>query len=187
MGRPRVIDRERLLDMAEDIARHEGVARLTLGALALAAGVSKGGVQAIFGTKDQLMDALFARWVGEYDSELAAKVGPTPSPLQALGAHIDITRDIDEAEAHRAAGLLTVLLSTADQRQNSDDWYRSRLDLVDLSTAQGRRARIAFLATEGAFFLRCFSLLKMDEPEWHDILDDIRRELLPDDSGKHNQ
>lgn len=182
MGRPRVIDRERLLDMAEDIARNDGVARLTLGALALAAGVSKGGVQAIFGTKDQLMDALFARWVGEYDTELTAKVGPTPSPLQALGAHIDITRSIDEAEAHRAAGLLTVLLSTADQRQNSNDWYRSRLDLADLSTPEGRRARIAFLATEGAFFLRCFGLLKMAEPEWHDILDDIRRELLPDDS-----
>lgn len=179
MGRPRVIDRDRLLDIAETIARNDGVARLTLGALALAAGVSKGGVQAIFGTKDQLMDALFQRWVGEYDADLTALVGPTPTPLQALSAHIDLSRSIDEAEAHRAAGLLTVLLSTADQRQNSDDWYRNRLDLADLATPEGRRARIAFLATEGAFFLRCFGLLKMAEPEWNDILDDIRGELMP--------
>jgi AcrR family transcriptional regulator len=180
MARPRVIDRERLLDIAEAIARNEGMARLTLGALALAADVSKGGVQAIFGTKDQLLDALFQRWIGEYDADLHAMVGDTPAPLDALAAHIAITRSIDEAEAHRAAGLLTVLLSTADQRQNSDDWYRSRLDLADLSTPEGRRARIAFLATEGAFFLRCFGLLRMETEEWNDILDDIRKELMPD-------
>jgi AcrR family transcriptional regulator len=182
MGRPRVIDRDRLLDTAETIARQDGVARLTLGALAVAAGVSKGGVQAIFGTKNQLLDELFKRWLGEYDAELAALAGPAPTPLQTLGAHIDITRNIDEAEAHRAAGLLTALLSSADQRQSSDSWYRSRLDLADLASPEGRRARIAFLATEGAFFLRCFGLLQMAEPEWNDILDDIRNELMPNQS-----
>lgn len=185
MARPRVIDRNRLLDNAEALARHEGVASLTLGALAQAAGVSKGAVQAIFGTKDQLLDALFQRWVDEYDQQLLQLAGEQPEPMQTLAAHIAITRSIDAAEAHRAAGLMTALLGSAERRQGSNDWYRSRLALADLSTDEGRKARIAFLATEGVFLLRCFGLLQLSDKEWGEILDDVAQ-LMPTHSKDAN-
>ena len=38
---------------------------------------------------------------------------------------------------------------------------------------EGRRARLAFLATEGAFFLRFFGLLPMDQKQWDATFSDI--------------
>lgn len=43
MGRPRSIDRDKLLDMAEKIVGKDGPAALTIDAVARAAGITKGG------------------------------------------------------------------------------------------------------------------------------------------------
>ena len=54
-GRPRSIDRDKVLDAAEGIVAAEGAAGLTFDAVARAAGITKGGVQYCFGTKDKLI------------------------------------------------------------------------------------------------------------------------------------
>lgn len=53
-------------------------------------------------------------------------------------------------------------------------WYEGRLGGLRADDDGTRRARLAFLATEGAFFLRSFRLLPMDRQEWDDIFADIR-------------
>jgi AcrR family transcriptional regulator len=45
MGRKPTITRDGLLDVAEELVREQGGSALTIGALAKAAGISKGGVQ----------------------------------------------------------------------------------------------------------------------------------------------
>ena len=53
-GRPRTIDRDKVLDAAEDIVMAQGASGLTFDALAKAAGITKGGLQYCFGTKENL-------------------------------------------------------------------------------------------------------------------------------------
>lgn len=180
MSRPVVIDRNRILDSAETLVRSGGIARLTIGAVAQAAGISKGAVQGAFGTKAQLIDAIYQRWSDEYDTQVIELTGERPTASQALRAHLDLTRRTDEAEADRAAGLMSALLGS-NQRQGSDAWYRQRLELIDTSTPQGRRARLAFLAAEGAFMLRCFGFLQMPDSEWQAIFEDVSTQLLEGD------
>ncbi|SDV46038.1 TetR/AcrR family transcriptional regulator [Chitinasiproducens palmae] len=174
MARPSRIDRNDVLDAAEAVVRDRGIAGVTIGGVAQAAGISKGGVQAIFGSKDQLIHAMYERWSGEFDRAVAALAGPTPSPVTALRAHAEATRRTDEAQADRAAALMTGLLTAEAWRAYPAEWYRERFDLADTGTEEGRRARIAFLATEGAFLLRSFGFLNMSDEEWQAIFADVQ-------------
>ncbi|MGQ3294545.1 MAG: TetR/AcrR family transcriptional regulator, partial [Shinella sp.] len=60
-GRPRSIDRDKVLDAAESIVVESGAAGLSFEAVARAAGITKGGVQYCFGTKENLIRAMIER------------------------------------------------------------------------------------------------------------------------------
>lgn len=78
MGRQRSINRDKVLDAAEEIVANQGAAGLTIDSVAKAMGISKGGVQYCFGSKDALIDAMFERWGKAYDTLFDAIAGRTP-------------------------------------------------------------------------------------------------------------
>lgn len=79
MGRKPTISRDRLLDLAEEIVCSGGGSALTIGALAQAAGISKGGVQYSFATKDDLVRAVIDRWTSQFDAMLGTTLPRTRS------------------------------------------------------------------------------------------------------------
>ncbi|WP_181265343.1 TetR/AcrR family transcriptional regulator [Pseudomonas aeruginosa] len=166
MGRRRTIDRDQLLDAAEAVIGREGAAGLTIDAVAKEMGITKGGVQYCFGTKDALIDAIFERWGKAYDSLFEAVAGKQPTPLTRVRAHAEATQRSDELSSSKAAALMAALIQTPEHLEGSNQWYRSRLEGLDLSAPEGRRARLAFLAVEGAFMLRYFRLMDIDQEEW---------------------
>lgn len=174
MGRRRTIEPDQVLDAAEKIVRGTGVAGLTIDAVAKAVGITKGGVQSCFGTKDALIDAMLTRWANEFETDIGKLAGPQPTPQAVIRAHIAVTERTDEAESDRAAGLMAALLDTKEHLQRTQEWYGSRLQGLDFSSEEARRLRLAFLANEGAFLLRCFGFLKMSEQEWSDAFVDIK-------------
>ncbi|WP_181273172.1 TetR/AcrR family transcriptional regulator [Pseudomonas aeruginosa] len=178
MGRRRTIDRDQLLDAAEAVIGREGAAGLTIDAVAKEMGITKGGVQYCFGTKDALIDAIFERWGKAYDSLFEAVAGKQPTPLTRVRAHAEATQRSDELSSSKAAALMAALIQTPEHLEGSNQWYRSRLEGLDLSAPEGRRARLAFLAVEGAFMLRYFRLMDIDQEEWDSMLDDVRALLL---------
>jgi len=134
-------------------------------------------VQSCFGTKEAMVAAMLERWVGDYDRQFDAITGKEASPGQRVAAHVVVTHDQDEASHSRAASLLAVLLQSREHLAGTRDWYESRVAGLDATTDEGRRARLAFLATEGAFFLRFFGLLPMDQEQWDATFSDIRNLL----------
>lgn len=176
MGRKRTVDREQLLDAAETIIESSGAAGLTIDAVAKAVGISKGGVQYCFGNKDALVDALFARWGASYDKLFAQTMADSTDPVDAVRAHVAATRRVDEASA-KSASLLAALAQTPEHLASTRLWYRERIAKLDASTPQGRRARLAFLATEGAFMLRFFGFMDIDEAEWESMFEDLQQLL----------
>ena len=172
MGRRRTIDRDQLLDAAEAVIGREGAAGLTIDAVAKEMGITKGGVQYCFGT------AIFERWGKAYDSLFEAVAGKQLTPLTRVRAHAEATQRSDELSSSKAAALMAALIQTPEHLEGSNQWYRSRLEGLDLSAPEGRRARLAFLAVEGAFMLRYFRLMDIDQEEWDSMLDDVRALLL---------
>lgn len=174
MGRTPTIDRDMVLDIAEGLLLKEGTGGLTIDAVAKAAGISKGGVQSRFGTKDDLIKALLERWKGEYEAQLSAKLGSDKKPMAVARAHVEVTMAMDAAEWAKAAGLMAALINATHHRAECRDWYAELFGGLDLKAEEGRRARMALLATEGAFLLRTFGLMEFSDDEWTDIQDGLR-------------
>lgn len=178
MGRQRSIDRDKVLDAAEEIVATQGAAGLTIDAVAKAMGISKGGVQYCLGSKDALIDAMFDRWGSAYETLFAAIAGDDPSPQTGVRAHMLATQSSDQTASAKAAGLMATLIQTPEHLASTREWYRSRIAGLDLTTEEGKRARLAFLATEGAFMLRYFGLMDIDQAEWEAMFTDMQALIL---------
>lgn len=173
-GRPRRIDRDKLLDAAEAIVAADGAAGLSFGALAKAAGVTRGGVQYAFGNKENLISAMVDRWAESFETEVFADLGPSPQPKAVVQSHIRANFATVEADFARSAVMMTAILQSPEQVDETRAWYNSRLNGLDLSRPEDRAAAIAFLASEGVFFLKSFGLLGLDEAAWQRLFSDIR-------------
>ncbi|WP_291439182.1 TetR family transcriptional regulator [Desulfovibrio sp.] len=181
MSKPRSIDRDRVLDMAEDIVTEGGATALTIGAVAQAAGISKGGVQSCFGTKSGLVHAMAERWAANYDECLEQVTGrpvEQTSDLEKVQAHVRITA-AEERLNVRAACHLAMLMESDDLREWIRRWHAARLENLQTNSDEARAARIAYLAAEGAFLLRYFGLLQMDDSQWQSIFEDLDALLGP--------
>ncbi|CAI2491999.1 TetR/AcrR family transcriptional regulator [Serratia liquefaciens] len=178
MGRQRSIDRDKVLDVAEEIVATQGAAGLTIDSVARAMGISKGGVQYCFGSKDALIDAMFDRWGKAYERVFDEIAGENPSASTTVKAHLQATRSSDQASSAKAAGLMATLIQTPEHLDSTREWYRSRIVGLDLATEEGKRARLAFLATEGAFMLRYFGLMEIDPVEWDAMFADMQTLIL---------
>lgn len=169
MGRKPTITRERLLELAEEIVRNEGPKALTVEALAMSAGLSKGGIQYSFRSKDELIRALIERWTIQFDEVLQLKSASTSGEL--VDRYIKAIRVSHQATDAKMAGLLLIYLQNTENMDETRQWYRAILARLDGDTAPARAARVAFLAVEGLFLLR---IIGMDDAErWDALLEDV--------------
>lgn len=182
MGRRPTINREQVLAIAERIVAERGAAALTIEAVATAAGISKGGVQSCFGTKEALIGAMLDRWVQDYAAGLAAALaGRQDSPAARLGAHVALSLDEAAAESTaRSAALVAALLPNPEQLGAVRAWYAERFAGLFEAGAAGRPLRLALLATEGAVLLRHLGLATLSPADWATLRADILAQLTPE-------
>lgn len=174
MGRPPTIDRDRVLDLAEALLLKGGTGALTIDAVAKAAGISKGGVQSRFGTKNDLIGAMIERWSREYEEAMAAAVGVAPTPVEMVRGHVATAMGQAVEGDARAAGMMAAMIEAKDHLLEVCDWYRNKFGGLDLQSEEGRRARLALFATEGAFMLRAFGFMRFEEAEWRSLEADLK-------------
>ncbi|MGO4852717.1 TetR/AcrR family transcriptional regulator [Phaeovulum sp. W22_SRMD_FR3] len=169
MGRTPTISRDRLLDLAEELVRSGGGAALTIGALAQAAGISKGGVQYAFASKDALVRGLIDRWTDQFERLLGDP--PAEDPVGFVRRYIAATRASQQAMNAKMAALLVSYLEDPANLQETRDWYRGVFGRLSGSGPEARAARVAFLAVEGLFLMRINGI--DEEGAWTDLLDDV--------------
>ncbi|WEK52078.1 MAG: TetR/AcrR family transcriptional regulator [Candidatus Kaistia colombiensis] len=164
-----------MLDAADRVIARGGVISLTIDAVALEAGVSKGGVLYSFGTKDALIKAMLDRAGQSYDGLIDDYLAThAAAPHSAASAHIDASHREDQLAAIRASALLATLVQSPGYRGAIQGSYRELFDKLDTQTEAGRRALTAVLAAEGAFLLRGLGLAQFETDDWDAIFADIR-------------
>lgn len=174
MGRHKIIDREALLDAAEEVVLRDGAGNLTFDAVAKQAQVSKGGVLYAFATKDALIDAMLSRVVVNYDRVVAEFLADKVMNAEnRIHAHIEASRHEDAEVITRAVALMASFVRAPAFHSQTNLFYQELFTLLDTSSINGRRLRLALLAAEGAFTLRGFGFYAFSEQEWQDIHDDI--------------
>lgn len=167
MGRRKVIDRDMVLEAAEQLVARHGSSALTIQSVAMAAGITKGGVQSCFESKEVLIKAMLRRWMDIYQAQMATMVGSGSSSLEVLAAHIKLTAHADDSSNSRAAGLTAALLQSPEHLDIVREWYAQLLEAISVgSPSEVAAKRFTFFATEGLFFLRYLGLMQMDRAEW---------------------
>lgn len=169
MGRKPTITREGLLEIAEGIVRNEGAAGLTVDALAKAAGISKGGVQYSFPSKDDLVRALIERWTHQFDA-LLGDMDEVP-PADLVRKYIAVMRGSQAAMNAKMAGLVTAYVQNPQNVMEVRQWYRSMFERLGGGASDAQAARVAFLAVEGLFLLRIAGI--DEDGKWSSFLDDV--------------
>lgn len=173
LGRRPTITREGLLEIAKEIVRNDGAAGLTIDALAKAAGISKGGVQYSFPSKDDLVRALIERWTHQFDA-LLGEMDDVP-PTDLVRKYIDVMRSSQDAMNAKMAGLMIAYIQDPRNVVETRQWYRSMFERLGDGAGDAQAARVAFLAVEGLFLLR---IAGIDENgEWSGFLDDVESVL----------
>ncbi|WP_244605744.1 TetR/AcrR family transcriptional regulator [Methylocella tundrae] len=158
-----------MLEIADGIVRSEGAAGLTIDALARAAGISKGGVQYSFSSKDDLVRALIERWTHQFDELLGGMDGVPPADL--VRNYIKVMRSSQAAMNAKMAGLMIAYIQNPQNVIETRQWYRSMFERLSGGASDAQAARVALLAVEGLFLLR---MTGIDEDcEWSAFLDDV--------------
>jgi len=155
--------RDKLLDAAEAIVSREGVARLTLDAVAREAGLSKGGVLYHFGTKDALVGALVARLYETFERDIERIVNASPDePGRWTRAYVTATvaPGPEQAELTRevSAGLLAAIATDPallDPLRARYDAWQERVERDGIDPALATLAR---LAVDGLWLAELFGL-----------------------------
>lgn len=169
MGRKPTITREGLLEIAEGIVRCDGAAGLTIDALAKAAGISKGGVQYSFSSKDDLVRALIERWTHQFDALLGEADDVSPADL--VRKYIKVMRSSQAAMNAKMAGLMIAYIQNPQNVVETRQWYRSMFERLGDGASDAQAARVALLAVEGLFLLRIAGI--DEDGEWSAFLDDV--------------
>lgn len=140
MGRPKLIDRNAILDAAEAVVCRDGASKLTVEAVAQEAGISKASVLYDYGTKQGLIRAVIGRQLELEDLALAGAVlarGPTADAH--IRAYVDHVSRAPSDEDRAVTSNLCALLREEDIRQPVRDFIRRRLEMV-VASATSRAA-----------------------------------------------
>jgi AcrR family transcriptional regulator len=144
--------RDRLLDAAAVVVRRDGAQALTLDAVAAQAGVSKGGLLYHFKSKRELLDALVARWLDEFQADIDAASG------NFVAGYV---RASDGAKAEEA-GLLAALVADPRVLAAVRERYAKWQDLIATWGGDPVGATVARLAADGLWLA---DLLGMAPPQ----------------------
>ncbi len=129
--------KEKILDAAERIVLRDGVAHLTMDAVAAEAKLSKGGVLYNFPSKDELIRGMIHRHMDASEAEIREYASQDPDPVGRFNrAHLMLAFNVPPDECARLRLLCTALLAAVVNNpalleplnQRIDDVHRALLD-----------------------------------------------------------
>jgi AcrR family transcriptional regulator len=133
--------KDRLLDAAGAVVRRDGPQALTLDAVAAEAGVSKGGLLYHYGTKQELIEALVARWLAEFQDDIDAA---DPHFVRGYVRASDPAGEIADE-----LGLLAALVADPAVLRTVRERYAIWQDRVEREGSDPVDATVARLAADG--------------------------------------
>jgi AcrR family transcriptional regulator len=150
---PRERTKQKLLDAAGAVVRRDGPQALTLDAVAAEAGVSKGGLLYHYGTKRELIEALVARWLADFQTDIDAA---DPHFVRGYVRASDPAGQIADE-----VGMLAALIADPSVLRTVRDRYGIWQDRVEREGSDPVDATVARLAADGLWLAE---LLGMGPP-----------------------
>jgi len=178
VGRVKTINRESVLDAAEGVILQQGISGLSIDAVAKAAGITKGGVQSCFGTKESVVEAMLKRYLCTYELQKNALSAGHTGPNKDMMVHVELTGDMRDINNSRTAALMAALLQFPQYVALVNEWYQEKYRLFSSQSENtDEELKLLFFATEGIFFLKHFGLMDITEEQWMTFFSSVRSRL----------
>lgn len=176
MGRKKSIPEDRILDAAEAVVASVGAARLTLEAVAKAAGISKGSVVYDYGSKQALLEALVERAVARDNAfnEAAAAACDAPRNRTLHGRITAATDPLPDAFRAVALNICAALAQDQDLRAAIQKNQAQVIARIEAEADGARGPMLAYLALEGLKLLEALDYHQWPPADRAALLADIR-------------
>lgn len=154
--------RDALLDAAEAVILRESIGRLTLEAVALEAGASKGGLLHHFPSKERLIEALVGRIVANWRADVLAAIaaqppGPGRLPRAMIGMSLAPAEFHDQCRRSSTV-LMAALVNCPAQVQPMRDFHKELAKMIARDGLPPGVGEAAVLALDGLWFKWIFGL-----------------------------
>lgn len=146
----------RILAAARAIALRDGVAHVSMDAIARESGLSKGGVLHNFPTKRALMEALLEEMLEEHRALHAAM--PETAPCRTLRRHLASLSAFSASDADLSMAILAVAATEPDLLAPLRDDLEADLARMKTETANLALARVLDFALQGIRFHKLLGL-----------------------------
>jgi AcrR family transcriptional regulator len=165
MKLPRPNSREKILAAAADVAREAGPGNLSLEAVALRAGVSKGGLLYNFPTKAKLMQGLVERYLSEFEQALETAQADSTVGESPLAIYIRLSAKECEQAKPSASWIFSAIAEDPDFLTPIKAFRRQLFQRLKAQTPDKNSLLICYLAIEGlrSMNLFDFDILSLDE------------------------
>ena len=170
-----------MLDAAAAVVLEQGAGKLTLDAVAVRAGASKGGVLYHFPSKEALLEALLDRVTSHNRVAYESTLAKTPvGPGRELKAYVtNSVREPDEDD-HVSGALLAVLNSSPAMIGSVADYFTARFAAISRDVPF-ERAALVHLATEGLWLMELFQVSPLDAKQRNRVVK-LLKQLAEGDS-----
>lgn len=173
MSRYQKLDKNELLNAAERVIQNQGAHALSIGTVAAEAGVSRGGIQSNFGTRAQLIDALFDRWdqdLERYKQEVRSRAR---SDISDLDVFLAASRLQHKQQPQQMSAMMILTMQTQAHREASHEWMADKLSLIPSEDKQKRLERLRLLVSEAMIVIHSMQLTPLSEDDWDEVWDDL--------------
>lgn len=164
--------RQTLLNYAANIIAREGLGNLTLDKVVKGTGISKGGLQHHFPSKDELIDAVFIDLQRQFADEINTGIANDPNPVgRATRAYLNACARMmpDEEQAINRA-LIAAMLACPVMRDSWALFINNALPRDCVEPAFAEQLLLCRLAADGLWFATLCG--------YHNITDTQRQALL---------
>lgn len=167
--------KQKILTAAEELSRETGPGHLSLDAVAMRAGVSKGGLLYNFPTKAKLLEALVERHLEEFDRAMREREeasGNTPNGVTK--AYLDLVIRELECRQPPASGLMAALAEAPHFLDPVRHFQRIFLDRIKENASDPTFAVIIFLALQGIRSMELFNIGILTDEESQRVVERMR-------------
>ncbi|MBD1378911.1 TetR/AcrR family transcriptional regulator [Metabacillus arenae] len=155
---------EAILSSAAQIIRKEGVARLTLEAVAKHAGVSKGGLLYHFSSKDDLIKAMVTKLMVSFDTGVQARIeADNIETGRSSRAYVEDTFDYLNSDQDVSPGLLAAIATNPELLTIIQQSFAKWQNQIENDGIDPVKATIIRLASDGLWLSDLFGLAPIDE------------------------
>jgi AcrR family transcriptional regulator len=156
--------RNLILNAASIIVRNEGVAQLTLEAVAIKAGVSKGGLLYHFSNKEALIRGLVDELTYHYVEDIQERVNADNCQNGKWSkAYVEATfKELDDG-LNMSSGLLAAVFTNPELLQKLQKQYVTWQKNIENEQTDSVGPTIARLAADGLWFAEIFGLAPLEK------------------------